>query len=190
MILFTVPIINLLQRMELYARLCLQWNNILRLGIVTMGIFSFYAIEWIPLRTFWAWLISVSMNFLGIKLISENDFIFVANNVVQVSARCTYLDLFLIGVPFVWVQKGYKKNIIAVILFAFVVFVVNYLRLCLTIILFYKGLSRFWSHDILDYIILCIILIMIVVWCFENQKGNFGSKETDIVRCKNSSDDK
>lgn len=147
----------------------------------------YHAWDWMPLRTMQRDLIGWSLRVSGY---TSTSFVYdgspalgVEDKIHYYSPECTYLDLFLMVVPFVWVL-GVKRrnNVLRISIAVLVISGGNLIRCWAAVYLDVVGVERFYAHDLPDYIIWWPTVIIVALLALRRDFGDrFGSQRRHTV---------
>ncbi|MEE9297177.1 MAG: hypothetical protein V3W34_19735 [Phycisphaerae bacterium] len=131
---------------------------LIRVSVLVPLVVVFYTLDWMPLRVAQRDVIGWSFRVAGhnpVGFVYEGSpAIRVEGRVHYYTAECTYLDLLMIVMPFVWAFGASRRsNIQRIGIVALVILVGNFIRCCLAVYLGVAGVDRFYAHDLPDYII-------------------------------------
>lgn len=123
---------------------------------VLFGVFD--AWDWMPLRVgqrdVAGWSIRVSGYDAAALTHEGSPAIRVAEEIYFYTAECTYFDLLMIVVPFVWVFGASRRsNILRLAIAAVVILGGNPIRTWASVYFNVRGTDWFYTHDLPDYII-------------------------------------
>lgn len=135
----------------------------------TMGgeiaaIIAFYGLEWLWLRQSLVNALALILPVLGCTVYSGHYSLTVGDRLFQFDPDCTYVDLALCSLPFLWrIRRPIITNVAVLTAFAGAVMLGNLIRVALGIYAVSHGASTFWAHDIPDYILWYPSLIVVAV---------------------------
>ena len=116
------------------------------------------ALDWMPLRVAQRdavqWFLDVTRHTTLICTCEGSPAIHAGEQVYYYTAECTYLDLFLVVAPLIWVFGGsLRGNIVRIGVAAVVIVGANVLRTWASVYFNVRGVDWFYAHDLPDYII-------------------------------------
>lgn len=120
----------------------------------TAAILAFYGLEWTWLRSLHiAWL-RTALEPLGCQVQTAGTLLTVEGRHFQIDPDCTYVDLILCSLPFLWrVNRRWTTSLGVLAAFAAGVLAANLVRVLYGVYAFSHGVSMFWAHDLPDYIL-------------------------------------
>ena len=84
---------------------------------------------------------------------------------------CTYIDLVLILIPFLWrVEVSPGRNLVWLAAFTVAVQLVNLARVWFSIWFFSRGGSWFLAHDLPDYLLYYPTLVLVILWALSRDR--------------------
>lgn len=131
--------------------------------ISACGLGVFYLLDWMWARTLIAQIMTSVFTLTGYQAEYINDQILLPSLTLKISRECTYIDWFLLAVPFVWTNQGFSRNIVNITIFAVCIGVFNLIRIYISTACYFRGVSWFWSHDIVAYIIILPLFVFLVL---------------------------
>jgi len=145
----------------------------------------FWVWDWMPLRVFLRDVIGWSVRVSGYNPISfvheGSPALSVEGCVHYYTAECTYLDLLMMVLPFVWVfGASARSNILRIGIVTLVILGGNLVRCWAAVYLDVQGVSRFYAHDLPDYIIWWPTVAIVVLLALHQDLGGH-SKPTPRV---------
>jgi exosortase/archaeosortase family protein len=158
-----------------------------RLTALALLVGAFYMLDWMPLRTTQRDLIAWSLRMADYAPVAfthdGSPAIRVEKRVYFYTAECTYLDLFLIVAPFLWVFGGYLRgNILRVAVAALVILGGNLIRSWASIYYNVRGTEWFYAHDLPDHMIWWATAAFVVLLAVRRDlRGRTGASPTARV---------
>jgi exosortase/archaeosortase len=110
-------------------------------------------VQWILPREALANTVAVLLTLDGHDVAKDGLSIVVEGIRIRITAECTYLDLLLCVLPFTYRQEGIIRFQIKAILIASTVWLLNTVRVYAAIACYLEGISWYWAHDVVDYIL-------------------------------------
>jgi hypothetical protein len=118
------------------------------------AIAAFYGLEWIWLRSLHVAFLQTILPALGCSVEASGDLLTVQGHAFKIDADCTYIDLVLCSLPLLWrVHRRRSANLAVLAGFAAGVAVVNLARVLFGVYALANGVSMFWAHDLVDYVL-------------------------------------
>jgi hypothetical protein len=152
------------------------WNAICcTLAAEVTAIAAFYALEWRWLRQALVGALGVILPAIGCSVHTALYSLTVGNRLFQFDSDCTYVDLVLCSLPFLWrTHRRLAANLVVMSAFASIVLMGNLVRVALGICAVSHGVSTFWAHDVPDYMLWYPTLIVVCVLWLRNllRKGD------------------
>ena len=129
-----------------------------RLAVLSVLLAWFYGSEWMPARKAVRDVVASSIALSGYTVEAfsyrGSPAIRVEGKIHYYSAECTYLDLLVMVVPFLWVFGLRRRaNVLRLAIAALVIFGANVLRCWGAVYLDVLGVDRFYAHDLPDHVI-------------------------------------
>jgi hypothetical protein len=118
------------------------------------AILVFYGLEWSRLRQLHVLWLQTTLHALGCHVEAAGTLLTVNGHHFQNDPDCTYADLIICSLPLLWrVHRRLPRNLTVLAAFAAAVLVVNLGRVLLGVYAFAHGVSLFWAHDLVDYVL-------------------------------------
>lgn len=129
-----------------------------RLVGVGLAVILFYGVSWLPLqvavRDGVAWVMHEAGFMTTLAVYEGSPALRVSNKQLYFTAGCTYVDMWLILVPFLWrLDWSWLRNLRWILGFGVMVSVVNFARVCMSTYLFTTGHNWLVAHDLSDYVL-------------------------------------
>ncbi|MBI4325240.1 MAG: hypothetical protein HY674_08255 [Chloroflexi bacterium] len=119
-----------------------------------VAILAFYGLEWAWLRQMHVLWLQTTLQALGYHVETAGTLLTVEGQRFQIDPDCTYVDLILCALPLLWrVRRRLFANLAALAGFAGAVVVVNLARVLSGVYALAQGVSLFWAHDVVDYVL-------------------------------------
>jgi hypothetical protein len=137
-------------------RAALHFWSVLALVLLAeaVAILAFYGFDWSGLRQLHVLWLHTTLQALGCPVQTSLHSLTVNGRAFQISPDCTYVDLILCGLPLLWrVRRRWSANLAVLAAYATAVALVNLARVLYGVYAFAHGVSLFWSHDVVDYIL-------------------------------------
>ena len=147
-----------------------------RVSALVVLLASFYAWDWMPfrvaLRDVIGWSVRVSGHSPTSFVYEASPALSVEGKVHYYTAECTYLDLLMIVAPFVWVFGASRwRNMLRIAIAASVILGGNLVRCWAAVYLDVQGVSRFYAHDLPDYLIWWPTVAVVVLLALRRDFG-------------------
>jgi len=155
-------------------------RGLITLSICACGAYLYYNFSWMYLRIILARIISSMLVVRGHIVERKLSFLVVDNCKILIEKDCTYVDLILVCIPFTWRRRRLAINLWHSLIFIVAVIVVNFARVYFAIAGYVQGISWYYSHDLIDYLIYYpTIAIIVFFWLrsmtFQNLSKNTSS---------------
>lgn len=122
--------------------------------VEVVAILVFYGSDWLWLRRLHVTWLQSTFQGLGCEVQAAGTLLTVDGHRFQVDPDCTYVDLILCSLPLLWrVHRRPAANVVVMAAFATSVLVVNLVRVLFGVHGVTRGISLFWAHDFVDYLI-------------------------------------
>jgi hypothetical protein len=150
-------------------RNCLSFEIILsRVLALGLAVALFYGATWLPLQVAlrdgvgwfmrWVRLPAIAAMYKGSPALRVGDKQF------HFTPECTYVDLWLFLIPFLWrLDWTWRRNVVYVLSFGLLVGTVNFIRVCMSTYLYTTGHTWLVSHSLEDYALFYPTLLWVVV---------------------------
>jgi exosortase/archaeosortase family protein len=129
-----------------------NWYRLLLLFIL---IIVYYYFKWHFYRTFLASQVSfVADKIFNLDVLCHGDVISLcmSGKTIEITSRCTQFLLCFVSFAFFYNFKRPLTSILYLGIFLIIVQLVNLLRILYAVVMWAKGYSWFWSHDVLNVI--------------------------------------
>ncbi len=119
-----------------------------------VAILAFYGFEWTWLRQMHVLWLQTTLQALGSHVQTAGNLLTVDGHSFQVDPDCTYVDLILCSLPLLWrFHRPPATNLTVMAGFAAAVVAVNLSRVLFGVYAHTQGMSLFWAHDLVDYVL-------------------------------------
>ena len=146
-----------------------------RLAGLALGVGLFYAVSWMPLRIAVRDAAASCLQTVGMRVdvtaFEGSPALRVAGKQFHFTPDCTYIDLVLILIPFLWrVEASPGRNLVCLAAFTAVVQLVNLVRAWFSIWFSSHGGSWFLAHDLPDYLLYYPTLVIVILWALRRDR--------------------
>lgn len=129
-----------------------------RLAALPVLFLLFYALDWMPLRVAQRDAVAWSLERMGyapaVFVQEGSPAVKVGNDIYFFLPECTYVDLYFMVAPFLWVCGTTRRaNALRLTVAAVVVMAVSLVRVCGMVYFNVRGMEWFYTHDLPDYFI-------------------------------------
>jgi len=133
---------------------------------VALAAALFYCVGWLPLREAVrdgvAWVMRQAGFLTAVTVYEGSPALMVGGRQFYFTPDCTYVDLWLLLIPFLWkLNWPWRRNLYRVLSFGLMVGVVNFIRVCMSTYLYTTGQSWLVAHDLLDYLLYYPTLLLV-----------------------------
>jgi len=137
---------------------------------LAVGVGVFYAVSWMPLRIelrdFLAFLLRSGGSAVMLATVDGSPVLRFPHGQIYLSPDCTYMDLVLILLPFLWRPgKALRLNLSCLVAFAVAVQLVNLARVSFCVWFMARGYPWFYIHELPDYLLYYPTVLVVFVWC-------------------------
>ena len=137
----------------------------------TVAILAFYGLDWSWLRQMHVLWLQATLQALGCTVQTAGTLLTVQGQHFQIDPDCTYVDLIVCGLPLLWrFHRRWTANLAAMAAFAAAVVIVNFARVLYGIYAFTHGVSLFWAHDLVDYVLWYPTLAIVALFWMRSLK--------------------
>jgi exosortase/archaeosortase family protein len=154
----------MIQSSRRYLGLVLSPRGFITLLLSVGGFGVFCVVTWSWLQVTIAEIVAGGFSAFGYNVHVAAVDISVDGYIVRIGPKCTYADLILMAQPFMWYPNAtFRANIRRMLLLTAVVFVVNVIRIAVTLFLSAHNVSWIWAHDLVNFLIyysLCAVIIV------------------------------
>jgi hypothetical protein len=165
------------------ARQPIQFWRVVAFALLAEGtaILAFYGLEWTWLRQLHVLWLHAALESLGCAVQTGIHCLTVAGQRFQIDPECTYVDLVVCSLPLLWrIHRRLVANLALLAGFAAAVIAVNLGRVLLGIYTITHGVSLFWAHDVVDYLLWYPTLGMVIISWARSLK-HFDGKEAPRI---------
>lgn len=129
-----------------------------RLAALGLAVAVFYGVSWLPyrvaLRDGVGWVMRRAGLATSTAVFEGSPALIAGGKQFYFTPDCTYVDLWLILIPFLWrLDWSWRRNAGCILGFGLLVGAVNFLRVCVSTYFYARGHSWFMAHDLEDYIL-------------------------------------
>jgi hypothetical protein len=155
-------------------KMLISKKNIYPLIGTCIGIALFYLIDWHLLIDVTTKAVVFFLEESGHQVENIKDVIYIANQGIQITAFCTFVDWLLIAMPLVSsFSNCFWKNSLAAVILIMIWFPVNIIRICFAIDMSSKGYGWWLSHELPYYVLWYFTLLIIaVLWVKKRVRGS------------------
>lgn len=157
---------NELRRIKFNLVLRNPFGGYVSLVAVAIGIFLYYVCKWEYLINVVVNTVEYAFGVVGEAVERRGNCLVLNSHNFIITKACTYIDWLLIIAPLILTYSKYCwRNIFAIIIIIIVWYSMNIIRICFAIIMSCKGYSWFLSHDLPDYILWYLtLLVFFFMW--------------------------
>jgi exosortase/archaeosortase family protein len=150
-----------LNRTSLKIMLC-------RMAGVGLAVALFYSVSWLPLRRAVrdgvSWVMQHGGFITTVSVYEGSPALLVGSKRFYFTPDCTYVDLWLILIPFLWrLDWPWRRNLGWILGFGVMVCAANFIRLCVSTYLWATGHSWLVAHELPDYVLYYPTLLVVVL---------------------------
>ncbi len=154
-------------------------------GIVLLAegaaILAFCGLEWGWLRQLHVLWLQTTLQALGCHVETAGTLLTIEGQRFQIDPDCTYVDLILCGLPLLWrVHRRWSANLAVLAGFVGAVVVVNLARVLYGVYALAHGVSLFWAHDLVDYV-LWYPTLGVIAWLWAQSLKTLWSEPNESV---------
>ena len=137
-------------------------------SIILGGHVVYHCIDWSTLLVLMAKAVACLMTILFNHDIRRIGYCLIVNgSIFTFASECTYLDLLITTLPLTWrVSRSISHNLVSIIVFIVLVFILNTCRIALYCHWYVQGVSATVAHDVPDYTLYSMILWPVVLLWF------------------------
>jgi exosortase/archaeosortase family protein len=150
-----------------------------RISFLAILVTTYYAWDWMPLCVAERNAVSALLRVVGYLpeafLHDGSPALRLGTESYLYTAECTYIDLLLTLVPFVWLFEGtILANMRRIAIAAIIILVGNLIRSWISVYLNLRGIDWFYAHDLPDYVIWWPTVVVVVVLALRRDFGEPG----------------
>lgn len=150
-----------LSRTSLKIMLC-------RMAGVGLAVALFYGVSWLPLRGAVrdgvSWVMQHGGFVTTVAVYEGSPALLVGSKRFYFTPDCTYVDLWLVLIPFLWrLDWPWQRNLGRILGFGVMVCVANFIRVCASIYLSATGHSWLVAHELPEYMLYYPTLLVVVL---------------------------
>jgi hypothetical protein len=167
---------------------------LLRIAFLGVAVGLFYALDWTHMRTSQRDLIQHGLQVAGYAPVpfdyNGSPALTVGDRAHFFTAECTYADLFLIVLPFLWVVGARRgSNALRLLAAGLIILGGNLVRSFASVYINVLGVSWFWAHDLPDYLLWWPTFLYVLLQAMRHDLGSGSPSRVSNVRhanCENS----
>lgn len=139
-----------------------------RLAGVGVGVALFYSVSWLPLRVVVRDGVARVMQQAGfqtaVTVYEGSPALLIGTKQFYFTPDCTYVDLWLILIPFLWrLDLSWPRNLLWLLSSGLLIGTVNFIRVCMSTYLHTSGYSWLVAHELPDYLLYYPTLLVVAM---------------------------
>lgn len=154
------------------------WSNVVLRFVALAVLYGlFWAWDWMPIRVLLRDVIGWSIRVSGYAPASfvyyGSPALGVQSKVHHYSQECTYIDLLIIVLPFIWrFGDTLQNNIWRIGIATVVILGLNLVRCWAAVYLDVRGVGRFLAHDLPDYVVWWPTVVIVALLALQHDYGD------------------
>lgn len=141
-------------------------KRLLRRAAVALVFWSvLYSFSWTTARATIAYQVHVLLEFVGVRSSVIGPDIRTMDGFHTIDTGCMYACLWCLVIPFLWLGKNFWLDVLRIVAAAVIIYIVNLGRIVGAISAEDAGVSTFWAHDVVDYLLYSGTVLACFWWC-------------------------
>lgn len=141
----------------------------------------YYNLSWVPLQLLLAKVLVGMFTLGGHSASHVSGYLTVDNFVTRIDSDCTYIDLILVALPFVYRGDRLFRDATRVLFFVVMVSALNIARVYFAIAWHLRGVPWQYTHDLISNLTYYPVFVLIIFWWLEAMRLRLTRKSKVIT---------